>query len=153
VTKKKPKSKHRRPGPKMKPGPKVKTIGAREIKLIIKGARAGATKEQIASALGMSAETFYQRQKENPEISKAFQEAQGVGILDLADKAFTMARRGNKDLLKFLLERKGGYTQTSRQVLANDPDSPLPAAINQTVLVLPANGREIKPDAKGGAKA
>jgi hypothetical protein len=93
-----------------------------------------------------------ERQATNPEISEAYERGQGKGITDLADKAFTMARRGNKDLLKFLLERKGGFTATTKQVHANDPDNPMPG--QQVVLLMPANGREIKPDAaKGRAKA
>lgn len=152
MTKKKPKSKHRRPGPKKKRGQPKKVIGPREIRLIRKWSAAGATKEQIAGALGMSHETYCQRQNENPDISEAFDQGKGKGTIDLSGKAYSMAMRGNKDLLKFLLERKGGFIPTSRQVLAGDPDNPLPAA-QTTVLILPANGREIKPDAKGGAKA
>jgi hypothetical protein len=152
VTKKKAKSKHKRPGPKKKTGPKVKTIGPRELGQIARWAGAGATKAQIAGALGMSVSTYMERQATNPEISEAYERGQGKGITDLADKAFTMARRGNKDLLKFLLERKGGFTATTKQVHANDPDNPMPG--QQVVLLMPANGREIKPDAaKGRAKA
>jgi hypothetical protein len=103
------------------------------------------TKEQIALALGMSIDTYMERQKGNPEIYQAFEQGKAKGVADVSGKAIAMAMKGNKDLVKFYLERKGGWT--NKQLIGSDPENPLPEGSNQTVLVIPSNGREAKKDA------
>ena len=142
--------KARKPGPAKKVGRKPKLIKPGMIILIRKYARQQMTKEQIAGALGMNYSTYAERQAENPEIAEAFEQGRAKGVADVSGKAVAMAMKGNKDLVKFYLERKGGWTQTSKQVMANDPENPMPV---QTVLILPANGREFKQDGQSGAEA
>lgn len=139
-------------GRKRKRGPKAKKIKPGMMILVRKYARQQMTKEQIAQALGMSVSTYMQRQVEMPELAEAFEQGRAKGVADVTGKAIAMAMKGNKDMVKFYLDRKGGWAQTTKHVLGNDPDNPLPPA-QSTVLILPANGREFKSNGKGGAKA
>ena len=74
-------------------------------------ARVGVTNEQVAKALNISETTWYEYKKNNPELAKAYSEAQSKGIQEVADKLFDCAVNGNISAMQFFLARRAGWSE------------------------------------------
>jgi len=69
-------------------------------------AATGLTKEQMASALGISYQTFNERQKEYPEFLEAIKRGQHKGIATVTNALFQKAKGGDNTAMIFFLKNR-----------------------------------------------
>lgn len=79
--------------------------------LIRRLAGIGLTTQEIAHVTGVPSSTFYYRMSRDPEISNAIHQGKAQYKADLLTRAFQRARRGDGDMLKFLLARVCGVNE------------------------------------------
>lgn len=69
------------------------------------------TDQNIYTILGISKDTFYRRKKEFCEFSDALNRGRVIGIANIVNKAYQKALAGDNYMIKFFLERKGGWVK------------------------------------------
>ena len=67
----------------------------------------GLTVNQIAHCLGISPRTFYERQKDTPEVAEAIERGRARGIQQVANALFEAATAGNVVAAIFYLKNRG----------------------------------------------
>lgn len=67
--------------------------------------------EQIATCLGISDWTIYQRQRENSEVSEAIKRGRERGVALAASQLQNLIAQGNLGAVIFYLKAKGGWTE------------------------------------------
>jgi len=91
----------------------------------------GMTDEQICHIIGVSHETFYKRQRENPELVEAVKRGKAKGIATIANVIFEKAKNGDFASAAFFLERRGGWTRKETLQHQGDEDQPLVIVIKE----------------------
>lgn len=72
----------------------------------------GLTKEQVALCIGLSADTFTRREKENPEIFAAYARGKARGVSRVANMLFEKALAGDTTSAIFYLKARAGWRDT-----------------------------------------
>jgi len=67
--------------------------------------------QDIYTILGISKDTFYRRKKEFCEFSDALSRGKTLGLANIISKAYQKALAGDNYMIKFFLERKGGWVK------------------------------------------
>jgi len=91
----------------------------------------GMTDEQICHIIGVSHETFYKRQRENPELVEAVKRGKAKGIATIANVIFEKAKNGDFASAAFFLERRCGWTRKETLQHQGDEDQPLVIVIKE----------------------
>jgi hypothetical protein len=82
----------------------------------------GMSQEQIAAVFSISIDTYRRRIEESPELAASFHRGQNVGLMELQNKAFEMAKDGNTQMLKYVLSTKGNWNEKT-EVIFNQKKS------------------------------
>ena len=69
----------------------------------------GLTVDQIASVLGVSRQTIYERQNEYPEFSDALKRGRGKGVANVTNALYTKAVDGDNTAMIFYLKNRAGW--------------------------------------------
>jgi transcriptional regulator with XRE-family HTH domain len=69
----------------------------------------GLTMEQIATVLGMSASSLYEKQKENLELLESIKKGRDKGIATITNALFNSAKDGNLGAMIFYLKNRAGW--------------------------------------------
>ena len=69
----------------------------------------GLTVDQIASVLGVSRQTIYERQNEYPEFSDALKRGRGKGVANVTNALYTKAIDGDNTAIIFYLKNRAGW--------------------------------------------
>ena len=69
----------------------------------------GLTMEQIASVLGMSASSLYEKQKEYLELLESIKRGKDKGIATITNALFNSAKEGNLGAQIFYLKNRAGW--------------------------------------------
>jgi transcriptional regulator with XRE-family HTH domain len=69
----------------------------------------GLTVDQIASVLGVSRQTIYERQNEYPEFSDALKRGRGKGVANVTNALYTKAIDGDNTAMIFYLKNRAGW--------------------------------------------
>ena len=88
-----------------------------DLEEVEKLAALGLSREQIADGLGISASTFYARQRESKDFAEAVKrgEAKGVGVV--ASALMKQIKEGNVTAMIFYLKAKAGWRDINRTEL------------------------------------
>lgn len=73
------------------------------------------TKEQIAISLGISVDTLYSRQREDPDFQDAIKRGREKGVATVANKLVESAIEGNTTAQIFILKTHGGQDWKDKQ--------------------------------------
>lgn len=73
----------------------------------------GLTREQIASSLGASASTVYNRLRDDEEFSEAVKRGEALGIGAVASKLMDQINEGNTTAMIFYLKSRAGWRESS----------------------------------------
>lgn len=79
-----------------------------------KMASQGLNQEQIASVVGLKSSQWYERCKQNPDISEAYKRGKSKGVLAISNALFEQARSGNTTAQIFFLKAQGGWRENIR---------------------------------------
>lgn len=112
-------------GKPLKTGPKRKEVNVREVRRL---AALGCTQKEIAGCLGMHQDTYYERKKENPEISEAYRQGLSYGISRVAGALFENAINGDTSAQIFFLKARAKWSD--RIELVGDPENPIQHVIS-----------------------
>ena len=74
----------------------------------------GLNQEQIASIVGLKSSQWYERCKQNPDISDAYKRGKSKGVLAISNALFEQARNGNTTAQIFFLKAQGGWRENIR---------------------------------------
>lgn len=77
----------------------------------------GLTREQIASSLGASASTVYNRLRDDEDFSEAVKRGEARGIGAVASRLMEQINEGNTTAMIFYLKSRAGWKETNRQEL------------------------------------
>ena len=69
--------------------------------------------KQIAALAGVSHEEFCRKKNQLPQLSVALETGRAKGAAACAQMLLQLALKGDKDLLKFYLERRAGWKNTT----------------------------------------
>ena len=85
-----------------------------DISSVEKMASQGLNQEQIASIVGLKSSQWYERCKQNPDISDAYKRGKSKGVLAISNALFEQARNGNTTAQIFFLKAQGGWRENIR---------------------------------------
>ena len=85
-----------------------KGISAQDLNIIRRMTALQMTRKQIASAIGMSEQTFYRIQSEYPSIKIIIDQERTKAVSPVAERAMERAMEDD-NMTRFVLERKGGW--------------------------------------------
>lgn len=83
-----------------------------DLKKIEAFAALGLSVVEIADVFNISRATFFERMSEMPEIRQIIQRGKAAAKNNLLRKSYDMALEGDKDMLKYLLSRVHGLSET-----------------------------------------
>jgi len=116
----------------------------------------GMTDEQICHIIGISHETFYKRQRENPELVEAVKRGKAKGIATIANVIFQKAKNGDFASAAFFLERRGGWKREDKLNLGGEisHDHEVGPGVQRVLeaLGIPAEPRRTKAGNRGDRK-
>lgn len=95
--------------------------------------------KQIAALCGINESTFYEKKAEIPELIATLERGRAKGAAACAQMVLSMALKGDRDLLKFYLERRSGWKNTT--VLETLP-KPVEEMTPEELLAI-VNGKQI----------
>lgn len=72
-------------------------------------ARNGLQDKQIAALCNITHEEFCRKKTQLPQLKETLERGRAIGVAACAQKTLQMALSGDRDLLKFFLERVGGW--------------------------------------------
>lgn len=82
-----------------------------DLKKVERLASRGLTQEQIASSLGISERTLYERKKESADFAEAIKRGQSNGIAEIANVIFEKAMTGETAAAIFFLKTRAGWSE------------------------------------------
>jgi transposase len=82
----------------------------------------GMSQEQIAAVFSISIDTYKRRIKENLDLAASFHKGQNIGLMELQNKAFDLAKEGNVQMLKYILSTKGNWSDKTEVVFNQKSD-------------------------------
>lgn len=94
-----------------KRGRKPIEINLKEIETL---AAQGLTDEKIYDFLGISHDTFYKRKRQMSEFAEALSRGRARGEAKLASVLFQKATAGNSEDIKYILERRFGWSKVDK---------------------------------------
>lgn len=97
-----------------RPGPKRREVDLDRLREL---AAKGLTRETMASLLGVSIRTFYERQVENPQISQAINEGRAKLADEMADRLLQKALAGDTRACMFFLDRRCGWNRRDERTI------------------------------------
>lgn len=102
-----------------------KTINLAEVERL---ASLGLTREQIATSLGVSESTFYNRMRDEEAFAEAVKRGEALGISTVASKLMEQINEGNTTAMIFFLKSRAGWREASEiKVETNAPSTGMEA--------------------------
>lgn len=90
----------------------------------------GLSREQIASSLGISQRTLYNRQADDAEFAEAIKRGRSKGVSVVASKLMEQVKSGNITAMIFYLKTQGGWRETQRTELTGADGGPIEVKSN-----------------------
>lgn len=88
----------------------------------------GLTREQIATSLGVSESTFYNRMRAEEAFAEAVKRGEALGISTVASKLMEQINEGNTTAMIFFLKSRAGWRESSElRVETNAPSEGMEA--------------------------
>jgi hypothetical protein len=82
-----------------------------DYEIVEKYAALGLLDKEIAALTGVTHQVFCQKKTELPELAVALERGRAKGVQIASAKMWEGINRGDKDLIKFFLSRRGGYVE------------------------------------------
>lgn len=96
-----------------KKGKRILKVTPMLLKIVEEMAHDGMIQKHIYGFLGVSQSTWYEYLAKFPAISDAFFKGKSKGINLATKKMFEKIREGNVDMIKFFLQKRGNFDDTS----------------------------------------